>query len=158
SLDNAPTGGNLEVQIAALITNPTTSSATTGAAAPNWALPIVIDVQRQDVTVPASITTASDPGKAAIGTLPFISLNVPGVSAFPGPVSPVLPKESGAPPLVAGQSLVIPTQDEPPVSNSEPSEGFNIRVVTGPLASRSAAPLGPSLATVLFDLAPPVDR
>jgi hypothetical protein len=33
-----------------------------------------------------------------------------------------------------------------------------IRIATGPLAARSAAPLGPMLATVLADPAPPVDR
>ncbi len=35
---------------------------------------------------------------------------------------------------------------------------FSGRLATGPLASRSAAPLGPNLATVLLDPAPTVDR
>ena len=40
----------------------------------------------------------------------------------------------------------------------ESLDGFNVRVPTGPFASRSAGPLGPILATSEADLTPPVDR
>ena len=52
-----------------------------------------------------------------------------------------------------GESL--PTDWE---SDEDLSGDFNVRVSSGPLASRSASPLGPALATMLTDQAPTVDR
>ena len=43
-------------------------------------------------------------------------------------------------------------------SASEPAEGFNLRVPTGPFVSRNAGPLGPILASVGGDPTPEVDR
>jgi hypothetical protein len=53
---------------------------------------------------------------------------------------------------------LTPASDQSISSDDASSAGFNVRVAAGPLASRSAAALGPSLATVLFDHAPQVDR
>jgi hypothetical protein len=53
---------------------------------------------------------------------------------------------------------VTSASDQSISSDDASSEGFNVRVATGPLASRSAGALGPALATVLFDHAPQVDR
>ena len=43
-------------------------------------------------------------------------------------------------------------------SPDEPSDGFNLRIPTGPFASRNAGPLGPILASVAGDPTPEVDR
>src|SRR5262249_54254173 len=67
-------------------------------------------------------------------------------------------QEAAGPQAVADSHQEIPPREESTGSTGEPWGSFIVRVTTGPLASRSAAPLGPVLATVLVDPAPPVDR
>ena len=64
-----------------------------------------------------------------------------------------------------GATRAASTQDAPPPASSvalEPvldsSDGFNLRVPTGPFASRSTSPLGPLLAGIGNDPTPEVDR
>jgi hypothetical protein len=51
-----------------------------------------------------------------------------------------------------------PPTGELPGSDTSRSADFSGRIALGPLASRAAAPLGPNLATMMEDPAPPVDR
>jgi hypothetical protein len=60
-----------------------------------------------------------------------------------------------ASPIVVDQGDAISTES---ASGEAPAGSFDVRLSSGPLASRSASPLGPALATVMADPAPPVDR
>ena len=58
---------------------------------------------------------------------------------------------------VVNMSEAALTEDESPNFESTPSD-FGARVATGPLAARTAAPLGPSVSSVMLELAPAIDR
>jgi hypothetical protein len=158
ALDNAPVGGDLEVQVSAPATGTSAASSTTGQPAPGWALPFVMDVQRKEVTVITSTGTVSRGGNVEIGALPISSTTARAAGATPLPDSSPSTEVSGQPQHVEGQSNAILLNHEWTVTHDESWEDYEAQVSTGPLASRSAAPLGPILATVLFDPAPPVDR
>ena len=59
--------------------------------------------------------------------------------------------------FVADPGSVVPAGDETVASGETPPD-FSGRMATGPLASRSAAPVGPNLVTDLVDPVPAVDR
>jgi hypothetical protein len=164
SLDNAPAGGNLLVQISVPSSG---SSSATGIVSPSGSqLPYLMDIQRQEMGSTPAITAAA----ALAGPVP--SLVRSGIGALTttstmggqgGDSSPSTDPsstaaagvEANAPPIVVDQGEIITPDSE---SAADPAGSFNVRVSSGPLASRSASPLGPALATVLADPAPPVDR
>jgi hypothetical protein len=77
---------------------------------------------------------------------------------MPLPDPPASTDAIGNTQVVTGQATDLPPSSESIPLTSEGSGSFEVRVATGPLASRSAGPLGPLLATVVADPAPPVDR
>jgi hypothetical protein len=184
ALKDAPVGGNLVIRISVLssssraapigATGPTGATGATGASGPTgrtgatgatgptnpgWQLPLVVDVQRQEAAVPttsSAVHGAAEPG--GIGTLPASSTGQAATSTRSLEEPASWTQETAGPQAVADSSQEIPPREEPTGSTGEPWGSLTVRVTTGPLASRSAAPLGPVLATVLDDPAPPVDR
>jgi hypothetical protein len=158
AMQGAPAGGRLVVQIAA-VTNP--SGTTTGAPlglgqSATWSVPFLLDVQRQDQP---SATVPSGAGAAGQGLVGTLALSLPGESGS-GTLSSSAATSSGH---TAGESSASgQTVASAATAPSEPeialADGFNLRVPIGPLASRSAGPLGPILATAYSDPTPQVDR
>jgi hypothetical protein len=127
----------------------------------NWYSSFTLDVQRQDASTVSQDTGFAAQGRAAIGTLvgtatvqglPFLAS-----ASDPAPADPdTATTDSAAATTTAVASQTPATSD--PDSETEPSEGFNLRVSTGPFASRSASPLGPTLASVDDEATQPVSR
>jgi hypothetical protein len=157
ALDNAPAGGLLLVQVSVLSTSDGSSTTATGLTIPGWELPFVLDVQRQDEIVQASMVVTPGADQGEMGTLPSSSPAGQTAPATPAPDSPVSTIETGDP-QGADRSQPIPAGEQSTGAIAELSGSYGVNVATGPLASRSAAPLGPALATLLADPAPPVDR
>jgi hypothetical protein len=163
SLDNAPAGGNLLVQIS--VPSSGSSSATGTVSASGSQLPYLMDIQRQEMgSTPAITAAAALAGpvpslvRSGIGALTTSSMSGQGGDSSPSTDSSLTMAagvELNAPAIVVDQGEVITPDME---SVADPAGSFNVRVSSGPLASRSASPLGPALATVLADPAPPVDR
>ena len=162
SLESAPAGGNLLVQISV----PSSSSSATGTLSPSGSpVPFMMDIQRQEIgsslAVATGITLAGPiPGlvRSGIGALTTNAIGrQAGISSPSTDSSTILAAdvEANAPAIVVDQGEVIPPDSE---SVEDLGGSFNVRLNSGPLASRSASPLGPALATVLADPAPPVDR
>jgi hypothetical protein len=164
SLTGAPIGGSLLVQIS------TPSSVTAGGSTPSPAspldsgalLPFMMDVQRMEV--PA----ANPAGAAGSAPGPLSSPVQLGIGALPGSSDPhgqvgrggdwsALPETSNSIAATAEQGLAAQAGDRSTSDESSPEE-FNGRIATGPLAGRTAAPLGPNLSTVMIDPVPATDR
>ena len=95
-------------------------------------------------------------GLVAVGTLLFMSASQSELALCP---RRRLRRRTRPPAIFDGQALVTEAADSPPAGLvPERADGFNVRVPTGPLASRSAGPLGPILASWEADLTPAVDR
>ncbi|HZW30454.1 MAG TPA: hypothetical protein VFF52_07065 [Isosphaeraceae bacterium] len=161
ALRHAPVGGDLLVEVSIPSESSTGSSPGTGSTPSNWELPIVVDVQRQDAAAaPVSVAWPSG-GAAAIGSLPPGLTAVAAPGATPSAAASLLATQPAfeAPDVaVVNQSPGSMSWAESTGATVEPGEFWATPVATGPLAARSAAPLGPALATVLADTAPPVDR
>jgi hypothetical protein len=157
SLANAPDGGNLEVMIAAPASATSSAGMTTGSGTANSNLPFTLDVQRLDATGLAPGSTVSAHGAGGIAPLPA-TVVAGGATREPVSLSPETEGSGPTPSEPAPQAPLASATDQSISSDDPSSEGFNVRVAAGPLASRSAGALGPALATVLFDHAPQVDR
>jgi hypothetical protein len=123
----------------------------------NSNVPLVVLLQRQDPQDPASGSSGPAQGPLGFGTLSFSTAGIAGMPAgfdSSGQDSP----ESGAGFVATSSSqadAVITPED---LATSDPSAGFNLRLPTGPLASRDAGPLGPILVSYGGDPTPEVDR
>src|SRR5262249_30801046 len=116
------------------------------------------DVQRQEAGVPPSSTVHDAAAAGGIGILPASSTGRSATATW-SPQAPASWTQETAGPQAAADSPQDITPGEQSIGSAgEPWGSFTVRVTTGPLASRSAAPLGPVLATVLDDPAPAVDR
>jgi hypothetical protein len=168
SLENAPVGGSLLVQVS--LPAQTQSSTATGSVGTSpqgagSALPFMMDIQRQDAAPAAS----PDPESALLGS-PYLQ-----VPAGINPLSSTSPSgrdqgastaadpsgsdgEPQAQATIADQENAIPPAEAPADSGENRSGSLELGVGTGPLVSRSSSPLGPILATLIADPAPPVDR
>lgn len=163
TLNGAPVGGTLVVQLAS---PPEGSVAGSAATSPGgMAVPYVMDVQRLDALTSnvagQGLLPSSQPGFLGpdIGTLQWTS-NQASVKN-----TGVWSSSSESTPLVTNPSFVVdPTLETPVVdewSNSSSSStpaGPGGRIPLGPLASRSAAPMGPNLLSAWLDATPAVDR
>jgi len=157
-LHDAPAGGRLLVQIStasgalATQTGPTTLSSPSATGNVSF----VLGVQRQE-DGSAQQGAAPAQGQVAVGTLLFTSSGQSGLSSLSEVSTPSADATTGTGP--DGQQLVAAASDSA-ASGLVPEslESFNVRVPTGPFASRVAGPLGPILATSEADLTPPVDR
>jgi len=157
-LHDAPAGGRLLVQVStasgALSTQ--TGPTTVSSASATGNVSFVLGVQRQEA---GSTQQGASPGQGqvAVGTLLPISSGQSGLSSLSETSAPSADATTGTGP--DGQQLVAGTSDSAASGLAPESlESFNVRVPTGPFASRSAGPLGPILATSEADLTPPVDR
>ena len=135
----------------------TIDSATTGVTSTSSSGPFVSSVQRQDDPDAASSASAPAQGLLAVGMTSFTTSSLP------------LPTAN----LDSDTQRLLDTTADPSYSSPEPSAivlanleesatgaegGFDSRILTGPLASRSAGPLGPILASTGVDPTPEVDR
>ncbi|MFI5458841.1 MAG: hypothetical protein ACHRXM_25720 [Isosphaerales bacterium] len=157
-LHNAPAGGSLLVQITTLNGALATQTGTTTVSSPdaNWNVSFVLGVQRQGED-PAQQVAAPAQGQVAVGTLFFTSSSQSGLSSPSETIAPSAEATGSA--GLDGQVLVTGASDSAAGGQvPESLDSFNVRVPTGPFASRSAGPLGPILATSDADLTPPVDR
>ena len=139
----------------------TTAAAGTTAVAQATTLnvPFMLDVQRQESGAQSQETGSSISSPATIGTLivaglPQVSSSQTWTSSTPA----AEPADNAA--LTADVSTTAVAATAPPTSDPIPDalDGFNVRVSTGPLASRSASPLGPTLASVDGEATQAVDR
>jgi hypothetical protein len=164
-LKDVPLGGHLDVQVTATSSSasPTTTDSATQTAAgttSGWNMSFMLDVQKQGLNNSTEETTSPIQGRLAIGTL-VVAAQPQSNALFSASNDTVLtdPNE-----LSVAQSSTVTTTpvstDIPPTdeATAEPFDGFDVRVSTGPLASRSASPLGPTLASIDADATQPVDR
>jgi hypothetical protein len=165
SLNDVPVGGTLLVQVStpsgAVAPGPSASgSSSTGSAG---TLPFVMDVQRLESAangatggLGAFVGQFAALGQSAIGTLPGSwdhqgqGQHGSGASSNPETTNTVATTvvDPGEPGLTGDDAT----------SDGTPSADLAARIATGPLAARSAAPIGPNLSTVLLDPAPAIDR
>ncbi|HKI40388.1 MAG TPA: hypothetical protein VKA66_08370, partial [Mycobacterium sp.] len=157
-LHNAPAGGRLLVQITTVNSALATQTGTTPVSSPdpNWNVSFVLGVQRQGEDSAQQVAAPAQ-GQVAVGTLFFPSSSQSGLSSPSETIAPSAEATAGA--GLDGQVLVTGAADSAAGGQvPESLDSFNVRVPTGPFASRSAGPLGPILATSEADLTPPVDR
>ncbi len=162
SFEDAPEDGNLLVQISVPSSN---SSATGTVSTSEQQLPFLMEIQRQELGSAAAIGAGILWGgpttslvRSGIGALTTNTMGGPGSDSSPSADSvSILVSEDGASatPMIADSGDSFPADSD---WGQDPSGGFNVRVTSGPLASRSASALGPALATISDDMAPPVDR
>jgi hypothetical protein len=169
---NATNGSHVLIQIttaeplsgSAVGSSSGTGSANTPAPSPasNDDVSFVLDVQRQDA--PTAVEVSGTPVQAAVlmGTLVLAPTPQSGSSVSSSTATESAGEDAESAP--AAQSAVMtvgPTTTalsaapEPP---SDSLDSFNVRVSTGPFASRSASPLGPSLASIDAEATQQVDR
>ena len=108
----------------------------------SWSVPFVLDVQRQQQS---SVSTADAlsvvPGTDTIGTLIVASAQPPVL--FASSSAPSAPAEQdGSTSLYVQPTNTAAAQAS--ASETESTDSFNLRVPTGPLASRSGGALGPT--------------
>ncbi len=166
TLNGAPVGGTLVVQLASpqegsVAGSPATNSP--GAVA----VPFTMDVQRIDALAnsgnPAGqgSLTGLQPGSpgSGLGTLQWMtnqaSLQNSNTTSSGSENTPL----SATPLFVTDPTLDTTVADGPStLVASEDSADLRGRIPLGPLASRSAAPMGPNLVSAWLDVAPAVDR
>lgn len=165
SLNGAPVGGNLVVQISAPRGASLSSSAlTSGGTSVSALFPFLMDIQRQDAAASGSLgglgaleSALQGGARAGIGTLTWTATSQDdqtGSSDTSSSNEPAAAPESQA---VVDPGSTILAGDES-AADWDGAADLSGRVAAGPLASRSAAPLGPDLLSVLLDPTPTVDR
>jgi hypothetical protein len=160
ALQDAPMGGSLLVQVSVPAVSQAGSTAVVDPAQGSPDLSVVVDVQRQDASIaPAPVVLSTGSG-GAMGDLPRGGTALPAPGAISSPAASAWSEGAADPQTL---SVADPAQGQAAVAEETSSTGRSGEVwapcvATGPLASRNAAPLGPTVATVLADTAPPVDR
>jgi hypothetical protein len=160
ALRDAPLGGSLLVQVSVTSVSPAGSTAVIDWTQGSPDLPVIVDIQRQDAANAPAPVVLSTGGGGAMGVLPQGGTVVTTPSAISSLAASPWSEGAANPQSlpVADQAQGQAALEEGTGSTGESGEFWATRVATGPLASRNAAPLGPALATVLADTAPPVDR
>jgi len=156
ALHDVPAEAHLVVQVTtagAVETAAGTSTVIGPAASSN--VSFVLYVQRQQTPEPAAESAVPAQSQTALGTVAFESSSL-GAGAVTAADTAVGATGDGAP---AGQGAAVASSADIGASiEPDISDGFNFRVLTGPLASRSSGPIGPILADADVDPTPPVDR
>lgn len=165
ALAHAPVGGSLIVQISGpLIASTATASGWANSGASGTTIAYVVDVQKLEAGVigsGAGVDAASSQGGATatagttLGALNWTSGAETDTIAASLAGAPAL--EGRAPTTAPGAGDAALADGEPAGSDATLAD-LGGRVTLGPLASRTAAPLGPSLATLAANPAPSVDR
>jgi hypothetical protein len=127
--------------------------------ASNANVSFVLDVQRQEGLSPDQGAGSTVQAPIALGTLVVAPTPQGGASvSYSTWTAPDEQDGDTAPAAQTGTSVVASSAPETPESSSQSAESFNVRVSTGPLASRSASPLGPTLASIDAEATQQVDR
>jgi hypothetical protein len=160
ALQDAPLGGSLLVQVSVPSVSQAGTTTVLDPAHGSPDLPVIVDVQRQDAAIVSAPVLPSTGSGGAMAGLPRGGTTVPAPSASSWPAASPWSEGAANPQSlpVADQAQGQTALEEETGSDIESGEVWATRVATGPLASRQAAPLGPTVATVLADTAPPVDR
>lgn len=171
-LRGASANSRLQVQVVAVDPSSGASSSSSNAESGTTAMPgpnssfnvsFVMEVQRQDFTMSTPDANGSVPGAVPVGTLIVASSFPTGsmVSSSDWTTSADGETASGAaePTSTTTTVSVATTEIESgDATDGESFDSFNVRVSTGPLASRTASPLGPTLASIDGEATEPVDR
>jgi hypothetical protein len=169
---NATAGSHLQVQIVAVdsssgsvgSSSASASGTTTASSSSNSnSIPsttFVLNVQRQDYGDPTDGTGQGAPSSISIGTLvvaptPQSALSGAYSSAEAADPAETTSADAQAVATTVATTAAVSDSTEPP---TESFDGFNLRVLTGPLASRAASPLGPTLASIDAEATQQVDR
>jgi hypothetical protein len=155
AVHGAPTEGHLVVQVTSAGTLEAASGAQAlSSAAPDTSVSFVLYVQRQS---PEAAAESALPAQAqtALGVITLASSTSSGDSPFAVTTSIGLFAD-GVP--AGPDAALTSSHDTAALVASDVADGFNLRVLTGPLASRSAGPLGPIVAVADLDPTPPVNR
>ena len=165
---NATSGSNILIQVTTsepflggVSSSSATGSASTGAPsqASNGNVSFVLDVQRQDATNNAQASGLSVQGPVSVGTLVIAPTPQGGSSVSSSTwTAPAEEDDESAPAAQASTTAVASAASATSEPLSESPESFNVRVSTGPFASRSASPLGPTLASIDAEATQQVDR
>jgi hypothetical protein len=163
---NVTNGSRLVVQVTTAEplspVSPSPESGTTAAQsqALNANATFVLDVQRQEALSPVGSTGISVPDPISVGTLVVAPTPQGGASVSSSSWTAPEEQQDGesAPATQGATTAVASAAPESPESSGQSLESFNVRVSTGPLASRSASPLGPTLASIDADATQQVDR
>jgi hypothetical protein len=170
-LHDPPAGDRIVVDIAAVELSSSSPSSTSSTAlassvvttpassqSASWSVPFILDVQRQQSSASNTDAVSVAPGTETIGTLIVAPAQQPVL--FASSSSPTAPAEQDGSSLLEVQptntagATVAQTSD----SVTESTDNFNLRVPTGPLASRGGGALGPTLALVDAEPTQPVNR
>ena len=163
----ASPGSHFNVQITAgggsseLDSSSQSSAGTLASTSPSssWNVAFTLEIERQDVgNITPSAGSAVGAGPA-IGTLVGTVTPQSGASLVsPSESLPVGDNADALPDALETTTAVV--SSTPLAADVEPEsfDGFDVRVSTGPLASRSASPLGPTLASIDSEATQPVDR
>ena len=157
-LHDAPAGGHVLVEITTAATASSTGTGPTVVSGPTTSLSgsFVLDIQRQEDR-PAQPGAPPAQGQVAVGTLLFVPSAQSGLSSLSEATASLT--DATAADGLDGQALVTASSDPSAAGLvQDAGDGFNVRVPTGPFASRSAGPLGPILASSEADPTPAVDR
>jgi hypothetical protein len=166
ALENAPVGGSLLVQVSLpMVSSSGPGTVTAAPQSVGSAVPFMMDVQRQNVAAAMTGETGLMvlgplPGQvgSGIGTFSNVSTTDQNGNAADLADSSSAAEDAGEQTFVADQGKAIPPDEESSDSVENRNGNLDLGMGTGPLVSRSSAPLGPMLATLLADPAPPVDR
>ena len=130
--------------------------------ASNETVSFVLDVQRQEAPTAVQDNGSSVAASVSVGTLVVAPTPRGGSSvasststAQVGDDDESAPAAQVASTAATSAITAAPTVPEAP---NESLESFNVRVSTGPFASRSASPLGPTLASIDAEATQQVDR
>ncbi len=164
SVNGAPFGGTLVVQLASAATEGAPTGTTTTGTGLGGSVPFLLDVQQVDSLPSFDVT-----GGAVLLGVQGANPNS-GIGALQGLTSQATTQagsswgssggssSESAPVLVVNPSLAVSPGDEAAGLISGDSTDFSGRIALGPLASRSAAPMGPNLVSAWLDATPAVDR
>ncbi len=165
---NATSGSNILIQVTTsepflggVSSSSATGSASTAAPsqASNGNVSFVLDVQRQDATNNAQASGQAVQGPVSVGTLVIAPTPQGGSSVSSSTwTAPAEEDDESAPAAQASTTAVASAASATSEPLSESPESFNVRVSTGPFASRSASPLGPTLASIDAEATQQVDR
>ena len=170
-LRNATAGSHLQVQIVAVASSSgsagsssASESGTTSAGSSSSlgsSTSFVLNVQRQDFADPTDSTGQGAQSPISIGTLVVAPAPQGGSTATYTSAAAADPAETTPADAQAVTTAVATTSavsDDTTEPSTETSDSFNLRVLTGPLASRAASPLGPTLASIDAEATQQVDR
>jgi hypothetical protein len=166
-LHNATNGSHIVIQVttAEASAHASSSSATDSAntagpqPAPGDNVSFVLDIQRQDAPDTGQGTGSIVQAPVGVGTL-VVAPTSQGISSTSSSTWTAPDEQDGESasaaqgPTTAVASAATATFEPA----GESLESFNVRLSTGPLASRSASPLGPTLASIDAEATQPVDR